>query len=66
MTSSADYNEIAAKAPQLWEPAHMLGGDESDAMRAACVEFLLEGLYMSGRLSRKKIGELSTYRIKSR
>ena len=61
MIPSAEYGNIIAKAPRLWEPVHALGGDESDAMRASCVEFLLEGLYLSGKLSRKKVGELASY-----
>lgn len=62
MTPSAGYKEIISKYPQLWEPAHTLGGDESDQMRASCVEFVLEGLYLTGKLTRKRIGEMATYR----
>ncbi len=64
MTPAAKYKEIIARLPALWEPVHELGGDESDGMRAACLEFLLEGLTVSGRLTRKKIGDLATYRAK--
>ncbi len=64
MIPSAQYGEIIAKAPRLWEPVHAMGGDESDAKRASCVEFLLEGLYLCGKLSRKKAGELASYRGK--
>ncbi|VAX17620.1 Magnesium chelatase, subunit ChlI [hydrothermal vent metagenome] len=64
MIPSAEYKKIVASFPRLWEPVHELGGDESDQMRASCVEFVLEGLYLTGKLSRKKIGELATYRGK--
>ena len=64
MIPSSTYKEIFTKAPQLWEPVHALGGDASDEMRASCVEFVLEGLFLSGKLSRKKVGELATYRGK--
>ena len=64
MIPSADYKDIISAAPSIWEPVHTLGGDKSDQTRAACVEFLLEGLYLTGRLNRKKIGEMATYRGK--
>jgi len=64
MIPSADYKEIISRAPQMWEAVHILGGDESDQARASCVEFLLEGLYLSGKLSRKKIGDLAAYRVR--
>ncbi len=66
MVPSADYKRIISRITQLWEPVHSLGGDESDAMRASCVEFVLEGLYLSGKLSRKKIGDMMTYRGRAR
>lgn len=62
MTPSAHYREVISKFPQLWEPAHTLGADQNDPMRASCVEFILEGLTLNGKISRKKIGEMTTYR----
>lgn len=62
MVPSADYRNIISQATELWEPVHSLGGDESDAMRASCVEFVLEGLYLTGKLTRKRIGDMVAYR----
>jgi len=62
MVPSEDYKALISMVPQLWEPVHSLGGDESDQMRASCVEFVLEGLSLSGRLTRRKRGDLATYR----
>lgn len=62
MVPSEDYRNIISRATQLWEPVHSLGGDESDAIRASCVEFVLEGLYLTGKLSRKRIGDMVAYR----
>ena len=64
MIPSPDYKAIVSAAPSMWEPVHALGGDKSDQARAACVEFILEGLYLTGHLNRKKIGEMAAYRGK--
>ena len=64
MIPSAEYRNIVSRLPQLWEPVNGLGGDRSDQERASCVEFVLEGLYLTGRLNRKMIGEMATYRGK--
>ncbi len=65
MVPSVDYKKVISDFTQLWEPVHDLGGEESDETRASCVEFVLEGLYLTGRLSRKKIGEMVSYRGKA-
>ncbi|VAX23849.1 Magnesium chelatase, subunit ChlI [hydrothermal vent metagenome] len=65
MVPSVDYKKIISDFTQLWEPVHELGGDEGDEVRASALEFVLEGLYLSGRLSRKKIGEMASYRGKA-
>ncbi|MGK7346642.1 MAG: magnesium chelatase [Candidatus Nitrospinota bacterium M3_3B_026] len=62
MTPSPDYKEVVSRVPQLWESVHALGGDASDQARASCVEFVLEGLHLTGKLTRKKIGDLAAYR----
>jgi len=66
MAPSADYRNVISRVTQLWEPVHSLGGDESDAMRASCVEFILEGLYLTGKLTRRRIGDMVTYRGRAR
>lgn len=62
---SKEYKNIISQIPQLWEPVYELGGESSDAMRASCVEFVLEGLHLMQKLSRKKIGEIIAYKTKA-
>jgi len=64
MMPSPEYKEIISALPQIWEPVHELGGDSSEPMRASCVEFVLEGLHLSGKLSRKKIGDIVSYKTR--
>jgi len=64
MIPSADYRKMVAAVPPLWEHVNALHGDKDDQARASCVEFILEGLHLTGKLSRKKIGELAAYRGK--
>lgn len=58
---SSEYTRILDRIPQIWEPLHILRGNESDELRASCIEFVLEGLHVSGKLSRAKSGELVEY-----
>ena len=40
-------------------------GDESPAMVASAVEFLLEGLHLSKRLNKDAVGGRASYRARS-
>ena len=57
----AEYKNIISQLPQIWEPVHHLNGKNSEAYQASCVEFVLEGLHLSGKLSRTKVGEMFDY-----
>ncbi|HEY3997829.1 MAG TPA: magnesium chelatase [Candidatus Xenobia bacterium] len=59
---AASYQRIIPKIPAMWDAVHHLGGDEAPELQASCIEFLLEGLYASNRVSRSKLGDLVTYR----
>ncbi len=61
LTPSADYKGVISQLPQIWEPVHHLNGKNSEAYQASCVEFVLEGLHLSGKLSRSKVGEMFDY-----
>jgi magnesium chelatase subunit I len=61
LTPSKDYKSIISQMPQIWEPVHQLVDGKSDAYQASCVEFVLEGLHLTGRLSRTKVGEMMDY-----
>jgi magnesium chelatase subunit I len=49
---SAEYARRLKRAPKAWEKAFELNVSENEAMRAACVEFVLAGLYATERVSR--------------
>ncbi|MEZ6140720.1 MAG: magnesium chelatase [Zavarzinella sp.] len=49
---SASYVERLKKVPQAWEKAFELNRADHPGMRAACVEFVLAGLYATDRISR--------------
>ncbi|MBW8825113.1 MAG: sigma 54-interacting transcriptional regulator [Acidobacteria bacterium] len=60
---SAHYVELVADVPALRPHVQeLIGDDESPAMVASAVEFLLEGLHLSKRLNKDAIGGRATYR----
>jgi magnesium chelatase subunit I len=61
LTPSSEYKNVISQLPQIWEPVHHLNGKNSEMYQASCVEFVLEGLHLSGRLSRSKVGEMMDY-----
>jgi len=64
--ASADHAELAASQPALREAVRALtDGDESPAMVASAVEFLLEGLHLSKRLNKDAVGGRASYRARS-
>jgi magnesium chelatase subunit I len=65
LTPSSDYKKVISQLPEIWEPVHHLTGKNGEAYQASCVEFVLEGLHLSGRLSRTKVGEMMDYQTSS-
>ncbi len=61
LTPSREYKNIISQLPQIWEPVHHLNGKNSEVYQASCVEFVLEGFHLSGKLSRTKVGEFFDY-----
>jgi len=61
LTPAGDYKTIISQLPQIWEPVHHLSEKASEPYQASCVEFVLEGLHLSGKLSRNKVGEMMDY-----
>lgn len=51
---SSHYAERLRRVPKAWEKAFEVNPSENAAMRAACVEFVLAGLYASERISRSQ------------
>jgi magnesium chelatase subunit I len=61
--TSADYVELVSDVPPLREPVMALAeGDDSPAMVASAVEFVLEGLHLSKRLNKDAVGPRAQYR----
>ncbi len=65
LTPASDYKNIISQIPPIWEPVHHLNGKNSEMYQASCVEFVLEGLHLSGKLSRSKVGEMVDYQLTS-
>lgn len=52
MLPSSAYAERIQRVPPVWEKAFEVNAASDPAMRAACVEFVLAGLYATDRISR--------------
>ncbi|MFN0028070.1 MAG: sigma 54-interacting transcriptional regulator [Acidimicrobiales bacterium] len=64
--AAADYVKMVAEQPALRGPVQELTeGDESPAMVASAVEFILEGLHLSKRLNKDAVGGRASYRARS-
>ncbi len=63
LTPAGQYKDVISQLPQIWEPVHHLTGKNSEVYQASCVEFVLEGLHLSGKLSRSKVGEIFDYQL---
>jgi magnesium chelatase subunit I len=49
--------------PKAWEKAFEVNNASDEAMRASCVEFILNGLYASDRISRVQKHGRITYEV---
>jgi magnesium chelatase subunit I len=49
---SAAYSDRLKRVPPAWDKAFEVNSSSDSAMRAACVEFVLAGLYATDRISR--------------
>jgi magnesium chelatase subunit I len=63
----ADYLEVLAAMPALESPVERIAGPgASDGEKAAAVEFVLEGLYLTKRLAKDASGARALYRSRNR
>ena len=63
---SLEQATLIMEMPSLREPVlALIGGDESPAVVASAVEFVLEGLHLSKRLNKDAMGNRATYRSRS-
>ena len=64
--SSGELIALLTQIPALMPPVKVLtGGDDSPAMLASAVEFILEGLHLTRRLNKDASGSKATYRSRS-
>jgi magnesium chelatase subunit I len=52
MVASERYEALVADVPAVWERAFEVNAARDPAVRAACIEFILAGLYATERISR--------------
>ena len=64
MLPSQHYAERLKRVPKAWEKAFEVNPSESEAVRAACVEFVLAGLYAGDRISRSTKHGRITYEVR--
>ncbi|MCE9499876.1 MAG: hypothetical protein K8R21_05180 [Leptospira sp.] len=58
----ANYKNLLKVVPGLWELLHEKGLDKDDRLFATGVEFILEGLTSLQKLSRRRLGEISSFK----
>jgi magnesium chelatase subunit I len=63
MLPSPAYGERIKRVPKAWDKAFEVNASESDAVRAACAEFVLAGLYASDQISRSQQHGRITYEM---
>jgi magnesium chelatase subunit I len=54
MLPSSAYAAVMERVPPVWEKAFEVNAAEVPAVRAACIEFVLAGLYATERISRSQ------------
>ena len=63
MLPSSHYAERVQRIPKVWEKAFEVNPAENAAVRAACVEFVLAGLYAKDQISRSQHHGRITYEL---
>ena len=51
---SSQYADRLQRVPPVWDKAFEVNASQDEAVRAACVEFVLAGLYAADRISRSQ------------
>nr|HNI27661.1 hypothetical protein [Leptospiraceae bacterium] len=58
----SEYRNILKSVPAIWDLLHEKGFDSDEGMFAAGIEFILEGLTVNQKLSRRRLGEISSFK----
>ena len=59
---SASYRELLREIPGIWDLLHEKGYDKEDTLFVSAFEFILEGLTVNQKLSRRRLGEISSFK----
>lgn len=59
---TSSYRDLLKSVPALWDLLHEKGMDTEDHLFVTGVEFILEGLAATQKLSRRRLGEISTFK----
>jgi magnesium chelatase subunit I len=54
MLPSSQYAERLKRVPPVWDKAFEVNASNDPSVRAACVEFVLAGLYAMDKISRSQ------------
>jgi magnesium chelatase subunit I len=63
MLPSSHYAELIKRVPPVWDKAFEVNASQDPAVRAACIEFVLAGLYATDRISRSQRHGRITYEV---
>lgn len=63
MLPSSAYAELLKRVPPVWDKAFEVNASEDPAVRAACIEFVLAGLYATDRISRSQTRGRIVYEV---
>jgi magnesium chelatase subunit I len=63
MLPSSQYADRLKRVPPVWDKAFEVNASNDPAVRAACVEFVLAGLYAMDKISRAQHHGRITYTV---
>lgn len=58
----ATYKDLMKDIPAIWDLLHEKGYDKEDHLFVSAFEFILEGLTVNQKLSRRRLGEISSFK----
>ena len=58
----ASYKDLMKDIPAIWDLMHEKGYDKEDHLFVSAFEFILEGLTVNQKLSRRRLGEISSFK----
>jgi hypothetical protein len=56
------YRDLLKEIPGIWDLLHEKSYDKDDTLFVSAFEFILEGLTVNQKLSRRRLGEISSFK----